>query len=211
MPARLLQRLFGTVSTALCVALPAHAQTGDSLAAFLAERGLAPATTTAASWRDRSAAMVVDAMSFLDVRYRNGGNRAEEGFDCSGFTRHLFAANLGMNLPRRSHDQAAAAGLVAVPRDDLMPGDLVFFNTMRRAFSHVGIYVGKGRFIHAPRVGAAVRIEDMKVSYWASRFDGARRVADASDAAVPAAPAPRSVPASPTVASQADPAAGAGH
>jgi hypothetical protein len=199
------------VCVASCLAAPGHAQAGDSLADFLAERGLAPGMNPSASWRERSAAMVVDAMSFLDVRYRAGGNRAEEGFDCSGFTRHLFASNLGIRLPRRSHEQAAAAGLVAVRREELMPGDLVFFNTMRHMFSHVGIYVGDGRFIHAPRAGAAVRIEDMKVSYWARRFDGARRIAAASDAAAQAAAHPQSLPASPIVASQADPAPGAGH
>ncbi len=85
---------------------------------------------------------------------------------------------------RRAEEQARSAGLLDINRTELKPGDLVFFNTMKRAFSHVGIYVGDGKFIHAPRTGAAVRIEDMRQSYWASRFDGARR-ADLSAAAAP--------------------------
>jgi cell wall-associated NlpC family hydrolase len=170
---------WGAALLALGLALPARAQSADPMSAFLAERGLAPAGAQAAAapWRDRAAAMVLDAMSFLDVPYRRGGNDADGGFDCSGFTRHLFALNLGLALPRRSHEQADAAGLRAVPRHELRPGDLVFFNTLKRAFSHVGIYVGDGRFIHSPKPGAAVRIEDMGTSYWARRFDGARRPA----------------------------------
>jgi cell wall-associated NlpC family hydrolase len=109
------------------------------------------------------------------VRYRRGGNSADEGFDCSGFTRHVFEASLGLVLPRRADQQASITGLLSVNRDELRPGDLVFFNTMRRAFSHVGIYVGEGKFIHAPRSGAEVRIEDMRTAYWARRYDGARR------------------------------------
>lgn len=170
---------WGAAVLALGLALPAQAQSGDPMSAFLAERGLAPepAPTPTAPWRDRAASMVLDAMSFLDVPYRRGGNDADGGFDCSGFTRHLFALNLGLTLPRRSHEQAGATGLRPVARHELLPGDLVFFNTLRRAFSHVGIYVGDGRFIHSPKPGASVRIEDMGTRYWARRFDGARRPA----------------------------------
>jgi cell wall-associated NlpC family hydrolase len=78
-------------------------------------------------------------------------------------------------LPRRVDEQATAQGLLKVGRDELRPGDLVFFNTLRRTFSHVGIYVGEGKFIHAPRAGKQVRIEDMRQAYWARRFTGARR------------------------------------
>jgi hypothetical protein len=78
-------------------------------------------------------------------------------------------------LPRRSQEQARAPGLLKVERDDLKPGDLVFFNTVRAAFSHVGIYVGDGKFIHSPRTGAQVRVEDMRAAYWTKRYNGARR------------------------------------
>ncbi|MFX4601136.1 NlpC/P60 family protein, partial [Acinetobacter baumannii] len=68
-----------------------------------------------------------------------------------------------------------------IDKKELQPGDLVFFNTMRRNFSHVGIYVGEGKFIHAPRSGAQIRVEDMGASYWVRRFNGARRVASADN------------------------------
>ncbi len=127
--------------------------------------------------RDAASELVVSAMGFLGVAYRRGGSSPEEGFDCSGFTRHIFEHGLGLVLPRRADEQARHAALSRVARDQLRPGDLVFFNTMRRAFSHVGIYVGEGKFIHAPRSGALVRVEDMRGAYWSRRYDGARRAA----------------------------------
>lgn len=120
--------------------------------------------------------LILNAMGFLGVPYRYGGNSIETGFDCSGFVRAVYQQSLGKVLPRRSDEQAAATR--TIDRSELQPGDLVFFNTMRRAFSHVGIYVGNGKFIHAPRTGAEVRLEDMHVSYWQQRFNGARRVVD---------------------------------
>jgi cell wall-associated NlpC family hydrolase len=126
--------------------------------------------------RERASDLVLSAMNFLGVRYRFGGTSEETGFDCSGFTRHVFENSVGLLLPRRSSEQASAPGLLSIRQDDLKPGDLVFFNTMRSAFSHVGIYVGEGKFIHAPRTGSTVRVEDMHQDYWVRRFDGARRV-----------------------------------
>jgi cell wall-associated NlpC family hydrolase len=135
---------------------------------------------------ERAADVVLTAMSFLDTPYRRGGNSAEQGFDCSGFTRHVYAQTLALALPRRSEDQARWQALREVERAALTPGDLVFFNTLQRTFSHVGIYLGDGKFIHAPRSGAAVRVEDMRNGYWAPRFDGARRVALAAATTPPA-------------------------
>lgn len=157
----------------------------DAMARLLAERGAMAAAPAAApapsgraqSIRDRAADAVLAAMNFVGVPYRRGGNDADSGFDCSGFTRHVFESALGLLLPRRVDDQASAPGLVSVKRDELQPGDLVFFNTLRRTFSHVGIYVGEGRFVHAPRPGGEVRIENMRYAYWAKRFTGARRAA----------------------------------
>lgn len=123
---------------------------------------------------EAASSLVIAAMGFLGVPYRYGGNSAEGGLDCSGFVRVVFEQSVGRVLPRRAADQAAATQ--SIERRDLRPGDLVFFNTMRRAFSHVGIYVGEGRFIHAPRPGAQVRVEDMRTAYWNVRFNGARRV-----------------------------------
>lgn len=129
---------------------------------------------------EKTSDLVVTAMGFLGVPYRLGGTNAETGFDCSGFVRAIYSQTMGKVLPRVSAEQANATQ--QIDRSDLKPGDLVFFNTMRRTFSHVGIYVGDGKFIHAPRTGASVRVESMQTSYWARRFDGARRVegADAS-------------------------------
>ena len=107
----------------------------------------------------------------------------ETGFDCSGFVRAIVEQSFGLLLPRQAEQQAAAT--VQIDRAELQPGDLVFFNTMKRAFSHVGIYVGDGRFIHSPKPGSLVRLEDMGKSYWTRRFDGARRVAAATPEAKP--------------------------
>ncbi|MEJ7687865.1 MAG: C40 family peptidase [Variovorax sp.] len=122
----------------------------------------------------RTSDLVVTAIGFLGVPYRRGGNTLETGFDCSGFVRAMYNQTVGHLLPRRAEEQAAATQ--KIDRSDLKPGDLVFFNTMRRAFSHVGIYVGEGKFIHSPKPGAQVRVETMAGGYWQRRFDGARRV-----------------------------------
>ena len=126
--------------------------------------------------RSRTSELVVTAMGSLGVPYRRGGNSMETGFDCSGFVKAMYQQALGLILPRRANEQAAATQ--KIDRKDLQPGDLVFFNTLRRTFSHVGIYVGDNKFIHSPKPGAQVRVEDMAVPYWSARFDGARRVVD---------------------------------
>jgi cell wall-associated NlpC family hydrolase len=167
---------------------------GDAVLQLLQDKGLLPtaaqldANPIVQQVRDTASELVLSAMNFLGVPYKRGGDSAEQGFDCSGFTRHVFENSIGLVLPRRADQQAKQAGLLSVKRDELKPGDLVFFNTMRRAFSHVGIYVGEGRFIHAPRSGGEVRVEDMRQAYWAQRFNGARR---AELAAAAPASAPR--------------------
>ena len=142
---------------------------------MLAERGLiSQLQEMRHNVADRTSGLISTAMGFIGVPYRRGGNSAETGFDCSGFVRTIYEQAKGMALPRRANEQAAATEVI--DKKDLQPGDLVFFNTMRRAFSHVGIYLGDGKFIHAPRTGAQVRVEDMGASYWTRRFNGARRV-----------------------------------
>ena len=123
--------------------------------------------------------LVTDALGFLGVPYRRGGNSAYTGFDCSGLVRTLYEQTAGLLLPRKASDQAAATE--KIDKKELQPGDLVFFNTMRRAFSHVGIYIGNGKFVHAPKPGAEVRVDDLGSSYWAKHFDGARRVQTDTD------------------------------
>ena len=159
------------------------AEQADPVLRLLSERGLLPSSQPVSNLAqhvkdrasDLAADLVISAMDFLGVPYRRGGNTAESGFDCSGFTRHVFENSVGLVLPRRASEQAQSPALVAVQRDELKPGDLVFFNTLRRTFSHVGIYIGDGKFIHSPRAGGKVRVEDMRMAYWQSRYDGARR------------------------------------
>ena len=86
----------------------------------------------------------------------------------------MYEKSVGLVLPRRAEEQAKATE--EIKRSELKPGDLVFFNTLKRTFSHVGIYVGDGKFIHSPRPGKAVRVDDMREAYWQNRFNGARRV-----------------------------------
>src|SRR5687767_6500070 len=152
-----------------------HAAGEDDMSRFIAEQGLLTKLEHVGhKVTDRASDLVVTAMGFLGVPYRRGGNTAETGFDCSGFVRAIYEKTVGLILPRRANEQAAATQ--AIDKSELRPGDLVFFNTMKRAFSHVGIYVGEGKFIHSPKPGAQVRVESMGVAYWARRFDGARRV-----------------------------------
>ena len=179
----------------------AKASSNDPIIDLLGERGLlrpggaqalinSPLITSVRKTvRDTASDLVMQAMNFLGVPYKRGGNTEETGFDCSGFTRHIFENSIGLVLPRRADEQATAAGLLDINRQELKPGDLVFFNTMKRTFSHVGIYVGDDKFIHSPRTGGEVRIEDMRESYWSRRFTGARR-ADLS-AATPQLPTTR--------------------
>lgn len=121
---------------------------------------------------EKASDLVVNAMGFLGVPYRRGGNSAETGFDCSGFVRAMYEQTIGLVLPRRADEQAAATQVI--DHSDLKPGDLVFFNTLRRTNSHVGIYMGDGKFIHAPNSRGKVRIERMDNRYFAARFEGAR-------------------------------------
>lgn len=114
------------------------------------------------------------AVSFVGTPYAAGGGSPESGFDCSGLVAYVFARAAQARLPRNTFDLASAG--VAVAPGELQAGDLVFYNTQRRPFSHVGIYLGQSRFVHAPSAGGAVRIEDMDLRYWSQRFDGARRL-----------------------------------
>ena len=167
-------------------AAPQQETTDDEPARMLADKGLiGQLKQVRQTVTERTSDLVVTAIGFLGVPYRRGGNTAESGFDCSGFVRAMYNETVGHMLPRRAEEQAAATE--KIDRSQLKPGDLVFFNTMRRAFSHVGIYVGEGKFIHSPRSGAQVRVEDMNGSYWQRRFDGARRVMGGSADEVKAA------------------------
>ncbi|RQR58071.1 peptidoglycan endopeptidase [Burkholderia sp. Bp9126] len=124
----------------------------------------------------------IQAMSLVGVPYRWGGNTPTSGFDCSGLVRYVIGRAADVNLPRTTADMSSRG--VSIEPDEIAPGDLIFFNTTGRPHSHVGIYVGKLRFVNAPSTGGTVRLDYLTNPYWAKRFDGIRRVA-----------APKSTPA----------------
>ena len=110
----------------------------------------------------------------LGVDYQNGGNSPASGFDCSGLVAHVYREAYGIRLPHNARAQSEIGARVSLA--ELRAGDLVFYNTLNRPYSHVGIYVGDGRFVHAPKTGAQVRVEQISAAYWTKRFDGARRI-----------------------------------
>ncbi|TEA71506.1 NlpC/P60 family protein [Pollutimonas harenae] len=144
----------------------------DPLGAYLSNReqsyahGTSPAATSA---------LASTALSVLGIKYRYGGETPDTGFDCSGLVTYAAEKSLGLKLPRQSAQMARLG--TSVKRNELKKGDLVFFNTRGRRFSHVGIYLGDRKFVHAPRTGSVVRIESMDIAYWKKRYNGARRLA----------------------------------
>lgn len=123
---------------------------------------------------ERRAEALLQTLLQLGVDYRYGGNSPESGFDCSGLVAHVFREAYGVDLPHNARAQSELGRRVSL--SELRAGDLVFYNTQNRPFSHVGIYLGDGRFVHAPKTGAQVRVESIRGRYWMRRFDGARRI-----------------------------------
>ena len=132
----------------------------------------APSETTGTPARDTD--MLFHALAAAGADYRRGGKSYQSGFDCSGLVAFVYLEAYGMALPHNAQAQSQMGE--AINSADLQPGDLVFFNTQRMPYSHVGIYLGESRFIHAPKQGAVVRTEDLRARYWATRFNGARRI-----------------------------------
>lgn len=157
----------------------------------------------AGAWRT-ARALTTSALELIGIRYKWGGATPASGLDCSGLVQFVFQQVTGVTLPRSAKELSRLGDKVALT--ELQPGDLVFFNTRRFAYSHVGIYLGDNQFIHAPRRGREVEVATIDKTYWQKRFDGARRligvlpemvpdlVADA-DAATPAHPSPDETPA----------------
>lgn len=126
--------------------------------------------------RDKTSDLTMNAMSFLGIKYKRGGNTPENGLDCSGFVRLVFKNTDETELPRTAKEISTQG--TSVEAKDLKPGDLVFYNTLKKSFSHVGIYLGDNKFIHAPSAGGRIRIESMDLDYWRKRFNGARRITE---------------------------------
>ncbi len=122
----------------------------------------------------KRAEALLQTLLVLGVDYRNGGNSPASGFDCSGLVAHVYREAYGIKLPHNARAQSEIGARVSLA--ELRAGDLVFYNTLNRPYSHVGIYVGDGRFVHAPKTGAQVRVEQISGAYWMKRFDGARRI-----------------------------------
>jgi cell wall-associated NlpC family hydrolase len=110
----------------------------------------------------------------LGTPYRLGGMSPAEGLDCSGLIAHVMQDAFRLRFPRTTEEQSVVG--MPVARHAIEPGDLVFFNTLGRPNSHVGVYLGERRFVHAPTARGVVRIESLDQSYWSSRFDQARRL-----------------------------------
>ncbi|MBK9116234.1 MAG: C40 family peptidase [Betaproteobacteria bacterium] len=166
--------------TAAPVALAATSAPSRSFAASAAE--------TAGKFWSGAQDVAIYALGMIGVDYKFGGNSPETGLDCSGLVRYVFQQVTGFTLPRTSKEMSGLGAKVAV--GDLKPGDLVFFNTRRFQFSHVGIYLGDNRFIHAPSAGAEVEIARLSESYWQKHFNGARRLVGVLPSLVPNVIAP---------------------
>ncbi len=118
--------------------------------------------------------LAVYALSLDGIPYKYGGTSPESGFDCSGFVGHVFKQSLGKSLPRTTAEISRVG--IELDLDELRPGDLVFYNTLNKRNSHMGIYLGEGKFIHSPSTGKSVTIVNMNERYWRKRYNGARRI-----------------------------------
>jgi cell wall-associated NlpC family hydrolase len=140
------------------------------------ERALEPGNMPSIFERYTNSAqdLILKGLELVGIDYRRGGTHPDGGLDCSGFVQLVFRDAIGESLPRTAREQSRVGSVVE--KNELKPGDLVFFNTMRRAFSHVGIYLGDNHFLHAPRPGGKIRVESMSQGYWTKRYNGARRI-----------------------------------
>ena len=160
--------------TASCVAVAPAALGQEAPAALLAGTASAAVRDAASSAWNSARVLTSSALALIGIRYKWGGATPETGLDCSGLVRYVFQQVTGVTLPRSTKELSHIGSTVAL--NDLRPGDLVFFDTRRFAFSHVGIYVGDNQFIHAPRRGREVEVAAIDKSYWQRHFNGARRL-----------------------------------
>lgn len=155
------------IATSTCRAEPIDQQAGD-------ESSLSSQTDESMVLESPSKRLQTEALSLTGVRYRYGGSTPQTGFDCSGFVRYVLYHATRVSVGRTATSMAAEGKQVR--RIELRVGDLVFFNTLGRTYSHVGIYLGSGHFIHSPSRGGRVRVEDLDDVYWKTHYSGARRL-----------------------------------
>ena len=136
-----------------------------------------PARAPSAASAGEANDILFRAIGLVGTPYRWGGNTPAGGFDCSGLIDYIYRTATGLSLPRTSHELASMDGRKVRRMTELASGDLVFFD-IHGGISHVGVYVGKGRFVHAPNSGGTVRLDDIDGPYWRSHFAYARRVLD---------------------------------
>jgi cell wall-associated NlpC family hydrolase len=156
-----------------CLTLPALAADNNATDAAAPVADAPPAQN---GYLERAREVTIQALSLLGVHYKWGSDSPEHGFDCSGLVSHVFQQVAGIALPRNAQGMAKVGE--KIDKSELQPGDLVFFNTRRRPYSHVGIYIGEERFVHAPRRGGEVEVTNMQGRYWQKRYNGARRVSN---------------------------------
>lgn len=172
---RLIKRFAGSAVTlvvCLVTLMPVSAAPKDDSTPLLrAEKSLRDFGGKA---KDTASDITSYALSLIGVDYRFGGSTPDQGLDCSGLIRYVFQQATGLSLPRSAREQSRVGE--SVGKDNLQPGDLVFFNTRRFQFSHVGLYIGDNRFIHAPSSGGAVQVVSLDNAYWQKAFNGARRI-----------------------------------
>ena len=175
---RLILSLYYLLLGNVCMAQDALSQNAAGVMLYSADdnnsQNQVNTETAQNSWQDKAQEVLISALSLTGIQYKYGGNSPATGFDCSGLVRYVFhnAANLSLPPTARAIAQIGKS----VKKDELQPGDLVFFNTLKSTFSHVGIYLGDNKFIHAPSKGKTVQVESMQNSYWSSHFEGAQRL-----------------------------------
>ena len=147
------------------------------LKAFYAAATIPPPAPQADGFADKGQELILHALAFIGVSYKWGGSNPVTGLDCSGFVSYVFREAAGVVLPHNAYSLSLQGK--SVISTELRPGDLVFFNTVKRTFSHVGIYIGDNRFVHAPKQGKSIQIVSLGDPYWARRYNGARRIVEA--------------------------------
>jgi len=182
-----------------CASLPALA--GEAPPPSLATSATAAVRGAASTAWDAARTLTSAALDLIGIRYKWGGATPDTGLDCSGLVQFVFQQTTGVTLPRSAKEMSRLGDKIALA--DLQPGDLVFFNTRRFAFSHVGIYLGDNRFVHAPRRGREVEVATIDRSYWQQRFNGARRLIGVLPEMMPAL-VPQAVAAAPEPAPPAE-------